>query len=88
MATKTVLKGSNKGREYYCCSNAIPCGHFRWVPQKVPLPTGRLAGDANQSCLDGRGLGRLFARGTRSGELPIAGGLHSVRGFEAKLPKA
>ena len=48
VATKTVLKGSNKGREYYCCSNAIPCGHFRWVPQKVPLPTGRLAGDANQ----------------------------------------
>ena len=48
VATKTVLKGTNAGREYYCCSNAIPCGHFRWVPQKVPLPTGRLAGDANQ----------------------------------------
>ena len=47
VTTKTVLQGANKGKEYFCCSNAIPCGHFRWVPKPLTT-TGRLAGDGAQ----------------------------------------
>lgn len=39
---KTVLRGVHAGREYWGCSNAIPCGHFEWCDSP------RLAGDGPQ----------------------------------------
>ena len=39
---RQVLRGANKGREYFACGNEIPCEHFAWAD------AARVAGDGAQ----------------------------------------